>query len=381
LDNSVDENDPMFALVEELVIAEWKTLRNTHVNRPRELLRSIVIEALSAATHGKAEAAGVVWNTAASPLRHGQSRLGKTGPIVEGLFRTVAQIAEEEAAIRASHGPLISTKREPAAALTDAGSLNIKAAIKDDDVLIGVARAVGPTNQQNQPLETPNPHWPNAGQPWSFEFSQRMTEALVKAVNLGTGRLIDSLNKNVAGLLGKIAERVRGVEQLQNEMSETYAASRMRLDVLWWSESLYSPSAQLGYRELSLPVAAVVAAADIAAIVPALAPATVCYVLGETVYRLARILDNNVEQPIVSLLQMLTDAKPNLGDEFPSVPTSDMRVSLLDLVEEACTGRTISSEILRSRTGIDGALKLFPAELAMWVFRDLQARRLVKELS
>lgn len=39
IDNEVDENDPLFALVEELVILEWPTLRNTHVNRPRELLR------------------------------------------------------------------------------------------------------------------------------------------------------------------------------------------------------------------------------------------------------------------------------------------------------------------------------------------------------
>lgn len=381
LDNSVDENDPIFVLVEELVIAEWKTLRNTHVNRPRELLRSIIIDALSTATHGKAEAAGVVWNAAASPLRHGQVRLGKTGPIVERLIKTVAQIAEKEAVNRTSHVPLPSAKPDPAKGTTEGGSLNIKATIKDDDVLIGVARAVGPTNQQNQPLETPNPHWPNTGQPWSFEFSQRMAEALVKAVNLGTGRLIESLNKNVAGLLGRIGDRVREAEQLQYEMSEAHATSRMRLDVLWWSESLYSPSTQEGYRDLALPVAAVVAAADLTAIVPALAPATVCYILGETVYRLAKILDTNVEQPIVSLLQMLTEAKPNLGDGFPSVPTNDMRLSLLDLVGEACSGRTISSETLRSRAGIDGAIKLFPADLAMWVFRDLQARRLVKELS
>jgi hypothetical protein len=43
IDTDVDEDEPLFSLVEELVVAEWKTMRNTHVNRPRELLRSIIV--------------------------------------------------------------------------------------------------------------------------------------------------------------------------------------------------------------------------------------------------------------------------------------------------------------------------------------------------
>src|SRR5207244_1298178 len=43
VDHDADENDPTFVLVEDLVIDNWKTMRNTHQNRPRELLRSIII--------------------------------------------------------------------------------------------------------------------------------------------------------------------------------------------------------------------------------------------------------------------------------------------------------------------------------------------------
>ncbi len=46
LDDDSDEGDPFFELVEKLVIVEWVTLRNTHVNRPRQLLRSITVDAI-----------------------------------------------------------------------------------------------------------------------------------------------------------------------------------------------------------------------------------------------------------------------------------------------------------------------------------------------
>ena len=49
LDHDIHEDAPPLPLVEKLLIEEWRTLRNTHVNRPRELLRSITIDALAEA--------------------------------------------------------------------------------------------------------------------------------------------------------------------------------------------------------------------------------------------------------------------------------------------------------------------------------------------
>ena len=100
----------MFLLVEELVVAEWKTLRNTHVNRPRELLRAIVIDALATMIKGSAEAAAAVWNTAVGPLRHQQVRLGKAGALVEKLLNEASRTAEAEAVSRATLAVPIATK-------------------------------------------------------------------------------------------------------------------------------------------------------------------------------------------------------------------------------------------------------------------------------
>ncbi|HLT35298.1 MAG TPA: GTPase-associated system all-helical protein GASH, partial [Enhygromyxa sp.] len=101
LDETTDENDPLFDLVEDMVASEWKTLRNTHVNRPRALLRSIIIDAIANSVVDDAQTAAVVWNTAVSPVRHQQVRLGKASSVLEGILTGAGQLAEQEAVVRA----------------------------------------------------------------------------------------------------------------------------------------------------------------------------------------------------------------------------------------------------------------------------------------
>ena len=101
LDENIDEDDPFFELVEGLVIDEWKTLRNTHVNRPRELLRSIAMSALFAAATKHPERSSIVWNTAASRLIHDQTSLGKAAGLLQGALETAFATAEHEALKRA----------------------------------------------------------------------------------------------------------------------------------------------------------------------------------------------------------------------------------------------------------------------------------------
>ena len=114
-----------------------------------------------------------------------------------------------------------------------------------------------------------------------------MTAALVKAVNLGTSRLAKTMAKDLGthmtSLEKRLLDELETVEQMQTEREQCAASGRMRLDVLWWSEARYSPLLKKGYRDLAPPLTALLAAVDLAAIVPPLAPASVSYVLAETV--------------------------------------------------------------------------------------------------
>jgi len=248
-----------------------------------------------------------------------------------------------------------------------------------------VERASGPHNAQSQAAETPNPHWPNTGETWSHEFAPRMTDALVKAVNLGSRRLVSSLSKSLNSYQKIIEERLRDevsqAEQLCVEISESQNSSRMRLDVLWWSEALYSPLLGRSYREAELPVVSVAAAADLAAIVPALSPASVCYVLGEAVLRTSRTVEEETPiRPLGSYCGELKKAKIDFGKTFHYETLDEMRVPLLSLVGDASHGAEQTEKVFLSRAGLDSSLELTPGEFAMWVFRDIQAKRLVEEL-
>lgn len=385
LDEDVDEDDPFLVLVEEIVTEEWKTLRNTHTNRPRQLLRSIAVDALSTAAAGSAEVSGIIWNTAVSPVRHKQARLGKAADLIVQLLDQAFEMAEVEAVKRAGMAiPAIKRRRKKSSG--EPAKLNIDAKIKSADVLLDVVGAAGPHDADSEAPQNPNPQWSNSAPAWSYAFAPRMTDALVKAVNLGTSRISESIGKDLTEYMSflqeQLLEQQKESEKVLNEMTQSISSGRIRLDVLWWSEACYSPLLKRGYRELDQTVAALVAAADLAAIVPPLSPASVSYVLAETVADLSRGVENSeLPPPLECYLKSLAEASLDLGGELSHPTTHEDRMPLVDLVAGAAAGKVASTESIRGRAGIDPDLQITPADFAMWMFRDLQARRMVEALS
>jgi GTPase-associated system helical domain len=389
IDEEVAEDDPTLEQVEELVRKEWPTMRNTHVNRPRVLLRSITIDALDTVIDNNPEIAGIFWNTAACYYKHEQTRFGKSAHVVEQMLKDANQTAEKEAIKRAELAAPLQKKRKKKSSTPEPVTLDLDGRVVYEDLLTDIEAASGPSNINGETLKSANPNWPNSGgATWSYDFASRMTKALVKSVNLGTERLANSLSESLSSYLNaferRLIDRMNQTEQCNSEFSELHASSRMRLDVLWWSEALYSPLLCHSYREMNLSVAAVAAAVDLTKIVPALCPASVYYILAETVLRLSRILGINETKPLMSYLNDLAEATPDLGEALPCLSTNSdankQRLPLLHFVGEASAGVELSSDALCKHAGIESTLNLSAGDFAMWVFRDLQARRLVEEL-
>lgn len=154
IDCEVHEDDALFVLVEELVINEWPTLRNRHPNRPRELLRSVIIDALNNMIEENPEAAGIVWNTAASPIKHGQAKLGKAAPIVTQLIEKANCIVETEAVKRATLPLPVKrkSKRKREKISSESEPLQLNGNIESDDILQSIACAVAPQYPQGTVL-------------------------------------------------------------------------------------------------------------------------------------------------------------------------------------------------------------------------------------
>ncbi len=382
IDTDVDEDDPFFSLVEELVVAEWKTMRNTHVNRPRELLRSIIIHVISKVTEGSPEAAGVFWHSAISPFNHGQARLGKEASLVEDLLRRMGEIAEREAVTRAGMAKQAPKKGECSESATEVSfELQPYHALENEELITDMARASGPQYPAGTVLPDPNPHWPNTGQPWSSEFTPRMTATFVKAINLGLTRLSESVTASMAEYLEIINHLLtEHFDAIRDEVAGAQLAGKMRLDVLWWYESRFSPSLQCGYRELPQTACALAMVYDLAQLVPALAPASVTYLLGEAMAAARPSEERTKPYAIEDLLTLLVDEGTEVKKLYPSRPDSQGRVPMFELVAEAAVGNRITSAEFRKRTGIDPSLKITMQEFTMWAFRDLQAQRLVEEI-
>ena len=85
IDYDADEAEPVFNLVEEHVIQQWNTMRNTHVNRPRELLRSTIIHVLSLLAEENSEMAALIWHTVVSPLNQRSGEAGQRGGTRQGI--------------------------------------------------------------------------------------------------------------------------------------------------------------------------------------------------------------------------------------------------------------------------------------------------------
>ena len=368
IDRDADEDDPILRLVDKQLVNQWKTIRNTHVNSPRELLRSIIIQALSALGPDQPRMAALIWHTAFSPISHNQARLGKEGKLVRKLLQDFQERAENAATARVNFSvpPLKKPrKRKPT---------QFDVQLQDKDFIDDIRRAAGPTDSAGTSLTDPNPHWPNEADPWSHEFTPRMTAALVKAVNFGMKQVLIPIDE-------ELQSQRNDLEQLLTSHLETIQTRTAgRLDVLWWSEAKYSPSLKLSYRDMPRAVAAVAMAHDLSTLVPAMAPASVTYILGEAIAAISRNDSKPERWSVETLLDTVRTSHSDLREAIPDTTTANGRVPLLELVAKAIGGHRVTRKEVRGRTGNDSGLELSLPDFSMWMFRDIQARRLVEEL-
>ena len=370
IDRDADEDDPILTLVDEKLVNEWKTIRNTHVSKPRELLRSIIIQALSVLGSDKPSMAALIWQTAFSPINHKQARLGKEGELVREVLQDFQNRAEEASHVRSSFSEPPHLKERPKRKSTQSYTQ-----LKDEDFIADIGRSVGPQDSTGKSFNDPNPHWSNAGADWSYEFPSRMAAALVKAVNLGMKQVLIPIDKELQ------SERNDLEGRLNSDLETIRIRTDTRLGVLWWSEAKYSPSLRLGYREMQSAVAAISMAHDLSMLVSAMAPTSVTYVLGEAVAAISQY-DSKPHGPwsVESLLDALRTSNSDLREVIPDTTITNGRVSLFELVAKAIAGNRVTREDVSGRTGIDPGLEISLPDFSMWMFRDIQARRLVEEL-
>ncbi|MCV2354561.1 hypothetical protein LNV09_10340 [Paucibacter sp. B2R-40] len=333
--------DGSFVDVADVIEEHWSTYKSVFKDgRATTLYRAVALQAIVEAI----ESAPALGTAIALLLRNIRSELvtGKYEPAI----RMVAEAAEEAFASERESSIVAAAKADAALA---AAAKTVK--IDRANLKKRIEAAVGPNDRQGQALESPNQHWPNSGNPWSYDFSDRMAVIIGDYVDLAIAESAKLDAKN-HGAVGTSLTAIGKIDP----------ALKRSAGLLWWRQALYSESAGQPYRALPRADAVVHAVIDLAAqIPPAYEPA----------------LDSFLMEAILAL--NLNDEAMGSGAVLEVLPLANEKLDEA-LLYEAPAGLMISALLERDTSSLVADPRLAPHRWAVWLIRELMALRAVEGL-
>lgn len=145
----------------------------------------------------------------------------------------------------------------------------------------------------------------------------------------------------------------------------------MKLDTLWWSMSFSSPYLNKSYREFDPKIALILMVSDLLRLTKSAPPATVSYLLSETVSQLPKV---DFETKI-SLKELWEYYSSNI-DNFPKQvienlhDTCEGSWSLSDFIVMALKGSSLSVDEAISKLAVSRDIKISLPALAQAIFRE-----------
>jgi hypothetical protein len=381
LDPEITDDDPAINIAADALAEVWTSVRSIYTDPPILIYRFILLDACDQLAE-KVNSV-ILWNTAADTLPLMQ--LGQEESIIRELLIKWANKAEDYSLIV----PNISeNKRAPT--YKKIKSLEFKKAkgftVKRQVLKKNIAAAVGPSNPDFDSLSDANPQWSNAASAWAYVFTDRMTELLADRV--------DSIYDNTAKSYNEFLEQFDELSKQQQEAlkeqlnvqrtwikciikenEKSSKAEHLRLNTLWWSEALYSPSLSCSYRSLTPIVSSIVMAIDLLTEVEFPTPASVGYTLSETANKLPE-MSFTQEYEILDIANQLKEHRSKLqavlGDSI-IVPPNIGRLSIRDLIFSILLNTEDDAEELITRAALRRNFKISLPSLAQTIFRQEQA--------
>lgn len=370
LDPQISPTEPLGDLVMVELRKHWKSVDQKHPDRPMTLVRGILADALQQAGKDPSVAA-IVTLTARSywPYTALHAELG----VWEGVLQTLGERAAT-AATTAWEGTGKDASIEiPAFEL----ALSRAQAGKVDAALLApyLAAAAGPSSNPpagvtaNAGVASSSGHAMQAS--WANNFGQIASTGVAGVVNAALQATAKSIDLSAAG--ESIEAFVRSFAAQIDSAVRPIRATALKTEVLMWREALFSTSLRSGYRRLSPAVRTLVQACDLHALVPAHSPLAVESLLEEA----ARAVGDGEPMTIPDFLAALVQETPTeLASVVGKTRPQTGRGPLLALLREAIAEGS-PPDSLDQRLGVGSTVAIPLHELAMWVFRDLQADRLL----
>lgn len=336
--SAVDEATPvsatMMRLADQSLTAQWETFHNAFPEVPAEILRAILLSAVTTAATAAPQIKSAGWYV----LRSVTERLG-TARWTTVVSRLAAEWNDAASAtIEAMWSP-------PSPATT----VRMPSIAKFEEKTIPLRNSTA--RKEAARIEEVGGNYTTFASELQSTYTQQI-ESLVGASEILAATAHQRSIEAVRTFAHELGGRLRDTLAAQEAVVESI---RLRSELLWWYQTRFSPIMQVPYAELDAHDLPIVAAADLHQLMSKVAPLAAEHILSEVVSTLTS------EEEIT-----LEDLASSAAAERLPTAASTSPGTVLAAVRAAAR-----SPLLAPGT------KLEPAAAAVLLFRDLQTLRLL----
>jgi len=233
---------------------------------------------------------------------------------------------------------------------------------------LDLLKACGPHDAANAPLEGGNPNWPAGNAAWASVFSDKVARAVSQRINVSSKQVWDAVEA-----LGDELEA--DFKRFREGIQSASESSRLQSDLIWWRQTLYSRIFRGSYRELAPGIVPFAMAYDLHGITNrSKHPLSVEYLLREALYAL-NLPGADDPTDLSNALEVMAadDSAVKFATQYPLYyKNSEDFLPLAGVVMKAAQDRKFYTSALDNIGLTKGAAATY-GDLAVWIFRDLQA--------
>ncbi|MBN8568068.1 MAG: hypothetical protein J0M18_00435 [Ignavibacteria bacterium] len=367
LDPNISDSEPVLIETEKIITNHWKAIRGKYTEMPRNIIRGVILNALNSIGTADPYAARIIYLTALNFYPY--AKLNSEKQLVHEMLITLGENAEEDAV---SEWSLI--EEEPALKL---GTLKVSdfkfgsIELDKEQLKTGMLIAI-----QNDPTGHGTGHGGNSQ--WGKHFAEKSSDAISQSFTAALNEFNKSLSPTaIETPINKFFTEFKKTldANLKTSFSSLTAVER-RSKLLWWKETLYSPSQKRSYRGLEKNLLPALMGFDLNNQVPKITPISVDYLLRDTLYLLIDKQDTPVKFSDY-LIQISTEnIKSILKPLFNKLNENEGRISVTDFISLLLNGR-VNIKDFKLRTGIDEAETITLTDLSVVVLHDSLIQRLI----
>jgi hypothetical protein len=365
LDPNISARNSEVIEIKNIIIKRWSTFPSFYKDTPLTFIRAVILEALQELSKD-INFACLIWFSGRNVIKY--YKLGREKKILLDFLSELGNQVNNEAIDR------WSLSENPENLETNYEELEIKENIIDKTALQKkLEDASGPKNESGSSnFESPNPHWPNEGQTWSFQFAPRAAQSISDIIN----KVFKKQALELAQFIKQIQELLNiKIIDVQSEILQKNNLSHIRTYLLWWKEACYSNTVKQSYRNLQNCLLQIIVAYDYAILVPPIYPESVDFFLRETHRKLISTEDPEIK--ISEILNLINKSKQELKTVFDYYEEEKGRVSLFNFIK-GYIWDNYTVDKFNEMVGISRLTKISLSDFTVWLFHDIQAQKIIK---